>query len=64
MESHEVASIHCQALGYGSFLKHVGLDHIEKFTRADWSNIRRSLGKPRRLSLGFLRKERLVGTDG
>jgi hypothetical protein len=45
--------------GFPEYLKHCGLDHIEKFTRADWRLIHRSLGKPRRLSLPFLRRERL-----
>ena len=45
--------------GFAEYLKHCGLDHIDKFTRNDWRIIRQSLGKPRRLSLPFLRRERL-----
>ena len=45
--------------GYGKFLRHVGLGDRVKFTREEWTEIRRALGTPRRLSLPFLRQERI-----
>lgn len=40
------------------YLNHVGLGHIPRLTRVEWSVIRSSLGKPRRFSENFLREER------
>ncbi|KAK4769059.1 hypothetical protein SAY86_027209 [Trapa natans] len=40
------------------YLNHVGLGHIPRLTRVEWSVIRGSLGKPRRFSEIFLSEER------
>ncbi|XP_031402656.1 protein ALWAYS EARLY 2-like isoform X1 [Punica granatum] len=40
------------------YLNHVGLGHIPRLTRVEWSVIRSSLGKPRRFSENFLSEER------
>ncbi|XP_047148954.1 protein ALWAYS EARLY 2-like isoform X3 [Vigna umbellata] len=40
------------------YLNHVGLGNIPRLTRVEWSVVRGSLGKPRRLSEHFLRDER------
>ncbi|KAK4748829.1 hypothetical protein SAY87_015415 [Trapa incisa] len=40
------------------YLNHVGLGHIPRLTRVEWSVIRGSLGKPRRFSENFLSEER------
>ncbi|KAF8035869.1 hypothetical protein BT93_C1789 [Corymbia citriodora subsp. variegata] len=40
------------------YLNHVGLGHIPRLTRVEWSVIRSSLGKPRRFSENFLCEER------
>ncbi|XP_056166610.1 protein ALWAYS EARLY 2-like isoform X2 [Syzygium oleosum] len=40
------------------YLNHVGLGHIPRLTRVEWSVIRSSLGKPRRFSENFLREEK------
>ncbi|KAG6586258.1 Protein ALWAYS EARLY 3, partial [Cucurbita argyrosperma subsp. sororia] len=41
------------------YLNHVGLKNIPRLTRLEWSVIRSSLGKPRRLSECFLHGERM-----
>ncbi|XP_022937461.1 protein ALWAYS EARLY 2-like isoform X1 [Cucurbita moschata] len=41
------------------YLNHVGLKNIPRLTRLEWSVIRSSLGKPRRLSEFFLHGERM-----
>ena len=46
-------------LGYGPFLEHLGLADAGPFSKKDRTTIRRALGKPRRLSLPFLRQERV-----
>ncbi|KAH7330857.1 hypothetical protein KP509_20G005600 [Ceratopteris richardii] len=40
------------------YLNHAGLGHVPRLTRAEWSVIRGSLGKARRLSKRFLQQER------
>ena len=35
-----------------------GLGHVTHLTRTEWSVLRGALGKPRRLSLAFLKQER------
>ncbi|KAL9318495.1 hypothetical protein ACSQ67_015012 [Phaseolus vulgaris] len=40
------------------YLNHVGLGNIPRLTRVEWSVVRGSLGKPRRLSEHFLHDER------
>eukprot|EP00240_Pyramimonas_obovata_P002136 CAMPEP_0118951764 /NCGR_PEP_ID=MMETSP1169-20130426/53689_1 /TAXON_ID=36882 /ORGANISM="Pyramimonas obovata, Strain CCMP722" /LENGTH=509 /DNA_ID=CAMNT_0006898895 /DNA_START=371 /DNA_END=1897 /DNA_ORIENTATION=- len=40
------------------YLQHLGMDQVTRMTRTEWSLIRASLGRPRRLSLPFLREER------
>jgi hypothetical protein len=35
-----------------------GLGHVTHLTRTEWSVLRGALGKPRRLSLNFLKQER------
>ncbi len=40
-------------------LHHAGLSHVSKLKRAEWGSLRAMLGKPRRLSLAFLREERV-----
>ncbi|XP_072985340.1 protein ALWAYS EARLY 3-like isoform X1 [Typha latifolia] len=40
------------------YLNHVKMGHIPRLTRAEWSIIRSSLGKPRRFSKKFLLEER------
>eukprot|EP00252_Welwitschia_mirabilis_P007861 TRINITY_DN1956_c0_g2_i1.p1 TRINITY_DN1956_c0_g2~~TRINITY_DN1956_c0_g2_i1.p1 ORF type:complete len:1216 (+),score=337.50 TRINITY_DN1956_c0_g2_i1:375-4022(+) len=40
------------------YLEHTGLGHVPRLTRVEWGVIRRSLGKPRRLSQKFLQEER------
>ncbi|KAK9820084.1 hypothetical protein WJX72_005985 [[Myrmecia] bisecta] len=40
------------------YLSHMGMAHVERLTRTEWGIIRASLGRPRRLSLNFLREER------
>ncbi|EFJ16240.1 hypothetical protein SELMODRAFT_421903 [Selaginella moellendorffii] len=40
------------------YLNHAGLGHVSKLTRTEWTVIRSSLGKPRRLSQKFLQVER------
>ncbi len=37
---------------------HVGLGPGVRLTRREWGAVRRALGRPRRLSLAFLRQER------
>ena len=44
--------------GYRPWLEHIGLDKHATFNKRDWLVIRAALGKPRRLSLPFLRMER------
>lgn len=41
-----------------NYLKHVRLGHVARLSRAEWSTIRSSLGKPRRFSEKFLLEER------
>ena len=51
-----------QAKGYTPFLTHLGLNKPngnQKFTKKEWLAIRRAMGTPKRLSLPFLRKERV-----
>ena len=43
---------------FQEFLDHAGLSKCKKLQRAEWAMIRRSLGRPRRLSLQFLHEER------
>jgi hypothetical protein len=43
---------------FSSLLRERELDHIKKATRVEWGEVRRALGKPRRLSPAFLRRER------
>lgn len=44
---------------FKDFLDHAGIGHkCKKLQRAEWAMIRRSLGRPRRLSLQFLHEER------
>ena len=46
--------------GYGPFLTHLGLDKPEqKFSKKEWLEVRTAMGAPRRLSLPFLRHERI-----
>ncbi|AEE74229.1 ALWAYS EARLY 2 [Arabidopsis thaliana] len=40
------------------YLNHVGLGHIPRLTRLEWSVIKSSLGRPRRFSERFLHEER------
>ncbi|CAK9158788.1 unnamed protein product [Ilex paraguariensis] len=40
------------------YLYHVGLGHVPRLTRVEWSVIRSSLGKPRRFSEQFLKEEK------
>ncbi|KAM3337589.1 protein ALWAYS EARLY 3 isoform X1 [Capsicum galapagoense] len=40
------------------YLDHVGLGHVPRLTRVEWSVIRSSLGRPRRFSVQFLNEER------
>jgi len=40
------------------YLDHLGMSQVTRLTRAEWCMIRASLGRPRRLSLPFLREER------
>jgi hypothetical protein len=40
------------------YLTHLGLPASKRLTRTEWAYIRASLGRPRRLSLAFLREER------
>ncbi|XP_019179816.1 PREDICTED: protein ALWAYS EARLY 3-like isoform X2 [Ipomoea nil] len=40
------------------YLHHVGLGHVPRLTRVEWSVIRSSLGKPRRFSVQFLKEEK------
>ncbi|KAG2273065.1 hypothetical protein Bca52824_067620 [Brassica carinata] len=40
------------------YLNHVGLGHIPRLTRLEWSVIKSSLGRPRRFSERFLQEER------
>ena len=40
------------------FVVHVGLGPGVRLTRREWGAVRRALGRPRRLSLAFLRQER------
>ncbi|KAL1211716.1 Protein ALWAYS EARLY 2 [Cardamine amara subsp. amara] len=40
------------------YLNHVGLGHIPRLTRLEWSVIKSSLGRPRRFSERFLQDER------
>ena len=50
-----------RAVGYAPFLRHLGLRFPSRaFTKKEWLAIRRALGKPRRLSLPFLRRERVA----
>ena len=53
-----------RAVGYAPFLKHLGLragaESRVAFTKKEWLAIRRALGTPRRLSLPFLRRERVA----
>jgi len=35
-----------------------GLGHVTHLTRTEWSVVRGALGRPRRLSLNFLKQER------
>lgn len=39
-------------------LKDLNLSHIKKLTRFEWSQIRSTIGKPKRLSANFLKNER------
>jgi hypothetical protein len=39
-------------------LQLLGLSSVAKLTRAEWALLRGSFGRPRRLSLGFLKEER------
>ena len=49
-----------RATGYTPFLTHLGLNAPGRaFTKKEWLAIRRALGTPRRLSLPFLRRERV-----
>ena len=43
---------------YVGFLEHVGLGPEVRLTRAEWGLVRSALGRPRRLSLRFLREGR------
>jgi len=43
---------------YSGFLQHVGLGPEVRLTRAEWGLVRSALGRPRRLSLRFLREGR------
>ena len=43
---------------FQDFLDHAGISKCKSLQRAEWAMIRRSLGKPRRLSLQFLHEER------
>ena len=43
---------------FQEFLDHAGIGKCKKLQRSEWAMIRRSLGKPRRLSLQFLHEER------
>ena len=50
-----------RAVGYAPFLRHLGLDAVGRaFTKKEWLSIRRAMGAPRRLSLPFLRRERVA----
>ncbi|XP_056866024.1 protein ALWAYS EARLY 1 isoform X2 [Raphanus sativus] len=40
------------------YLNHVGLGHVPRLTRLEWSVIKSSLGRPRRLSDRFIQEER------
>ncbi|XP_010550978.1 PREDICTED: protein ALWAYS EARLY 2-like isoform X2 [Tarenaya hassleriana] len=40
------------------YLNHVGLGHVPRLTRLEWSVIKSSLGRPRRFSERFLQEER------
>jgi hypothetical protein len=40
-------------------LRHAGLAGVALLTRAEWGVLRAMLGRPRRLSLAFLREERV-----
>lgn len=41
------------------FMNHLGIGSINCLTRAEWSLLRGALGRPRRLSLSFLKEERM-----
>jgi DIRP len=41
------------------FLHHLRIGHVTHLTRSEWSIIRSAFGRPRRLSLTFLKEERL-----
>ncbi|VYS68097.1 unnamed protein product [Arabidopsis thaliana] len=43
---------------FTDYLNHVGLGHAPRLTRVEWSVIKSSLGRPRRLSQRFLQDER------
>ncbi|CAN8255736.1 unnamed protein product [Cochlearia groenlandica] len=43
---------------FADYLNHVGLGHVPKLTRLEWSVIKSSLGRPRRFSERFLQEER------
>jgi hypothetical protein len=43
---------------FQEFLDHAGIGNCQRLQRSEWAMIRRSLGKPRRLSLQFLHEER------
>ncbi|KAG7552095.1 DIRP domain [Arabidopsis thaliana x Arabidopsis arenosa] len=43
---------------FTDYLNHVGLGHAPRLTRVEWSVIKSSLGRPRRLSERFLHDER------
>lgn len=45
--------------GFARWLQSVGKGNVRVATRAEWKAIRRKLPKPRRLSLNFLRDERM-----
>ncbi|CAH8324630.1 unnamed protein product [Eruca vesicaria subsp. sativa] len=40
------------------YLNHVGLGHVPRLTRLEWSVIKSSLGRPRRFSKRFIQEER------
>ncbi|XP_010455109.1 PREDICTED: protein ALWAYS EARLY 1-like [Camelina sativa] len=43
---------------FTDYLNHVGLGHVPRLTRLEWSVIKSSLGRPRRFSERFLQDER------
>ncbi|CAH2044535.1 unnamed protein product [Thlaspi arvense] len=43
---------------FTDYLNHVGLGHVPRLTRLEWSVIKSSLGRPRRFSERFIQEER------